>query len=177
MAAPLSRKNKRKSPFHKGHSGSRQGGGKARIGLNLTAMIDVVFLLLLYFMLATSFADREENFQLDLPDPRASAAADPFRLEDPPINIMVQSRGPAESDFIITTDEPALGNVAGSSDLYQRLTAGRFDRGGYLFSETQVFIIKPLHGTRWEHALEVFNVVVRAGFDSVYFAPPDGGTG
>ena len=32
------------------------------IGLNLTSMIDVVFLLLVYFMVATEFKTAEESF-------------------------------------------------------------------------------------------------------------------
>jgi biopolymer transport protein ExbD len=36
-------------------------------GLNLTPMIDVVFLLLIFFMLATTFMDPERDINLDLP--------------------------------------------------------------------------------------------------------------
>ncbi len=36
-------------------------------GLNLTPMIDVVFLLLIFFMLATTFMDPERDVNLDLP--------------------------------------------------------------------------------------------------------------
>jgi len=36
-------------------------------GLNLTPMIDVVFLLLIFFMLATTFMDPEKDINLDLP--------------------------------------------------------------------------------------------------------------
>ena len=37
------------------------------MGLNLTSMIDVVFLLLIYFMVATEFKTAEESFPMDLP--------------------------------------------------------------------------------------------------------------
>ena len=37
------------------------------IGLNLTSMIDVVFLLLIYFMVATEFRRAEASFPMDLP--------------------------------------------------------------------------------------------------------------
>jgi biopolymer transport protein ExbD len=36
-------------------------------GLNLTPMIDVVFLLLIFFMLASTFLDPERDINLDLP--------------------------------------------------------------------------------------------------------------
>ena len=37
------------------------------IGVNLASMIDVVFLLLIYFMVATDFRPGEQVFRLDLP--------------------------------------------------------------------------------------------------------------
>ena len=46
---------------------------RARIALNLTAMIDVVFLLLIYFMVATEFKAGEEIFRLDLPERQAAS--------------------------------------------------------------------------------------------------------
>jgi biopolymer transport protein ExbD len=43
--------------------------------INLTPMIDVVFTLLVFFMLATKFAERERELDVDLP--AASAANEP----------------------------------------------------------------------------------------------------
>ncbi|MEM1304889.1 MAG: biopolymer transporter ExbD [Planctomycetota bacterium] len=45
-------------------------------GPNLTPMIDVVFLLVVFFMVATEFTEREQDLQLALPEvPAAGAAA------------------------------------------------------------------------------------------------------
>ncbi len=46
--------------------------GKALASLNLTPLIDVVFLLLIFFLVATKFA--EEERELDIPLPEASEA-------------------------------------------------------------------------------------------------------
>ncbi|MHC4614422.1 MAG: ExbD/TolR family protein, partial [Planctomycetota bacterium] len=54
-------------PAHAAHTAARRRQRQARIGLNLTAMIDVVFLLLVYFMAATEFKLGEEIYRLDLP--------------------------------------------------------------------------------------------------------------
>ena len=42
--------------------------------LNMTPMIDVVFLLLIFFMVATSFAKIERDIELELPEVAAAAA-------------------------------------------------------------------------------------------------------
>ena len=43
--------------------------------LNLTPMIDVVFLLLVFFMVATTFLDPERELELELPEVRDQANA------------------------------------------------------------------------------------------------------
>ncbi|MFG0253109.1 MAG: biopolymer transporter ExbD, partial [Phycisphaerales bacterium JB038] len=76
MAEPSQAKLMQDTPVAHRSSRARRREQRASIGLNLTAMIDVVFLLLLYFLLATSFALNEEAFELELPDPVAGQAAD-----------------------------------------------------------------------------------------------------
>jgi biopolymer transport protein ExbD len=45
------------------------------IKLDLTPMIDVVFLLVIFFMAATKFSEREQDIDLNLPEVAAAAAA------------------------------------------------------------------------------------------------------
>jgi biopolymer transport protein ExbD len=61
---------------------------KQEVSVNLTPLIDVVFLLLIFFMVSTSF-NRETQIKLELPE----ASGDP--LETPPelIEISVDSEG------------------------------------------------------------------------------------
>ena len=42
--------------------------------LNLTPMIDVVFLLIIFFMVATKFSERERDIDLELPEVATAAA-------------------------------------------------------------------------------------------------------
>ena len=56
-------------------------GGRAELVLELTPMIDVVFLLLIFFMLATTFADPEREIDLDLPEAASSLVKDVDREE------------------------------------------------------------------------------------------------
>ena len=56
--------------------------------VNLTPMIDVVFLLLLFFMVSTSFI-RESSLKVDLPE----ATGETMQEEDKPIDIIINSEG------------------------------------------------------------------------------------
>src|SRR5215475_13095038 len=56
--------------------------------INLTPMIDVVFNLLIFFMLATRFADMERQFDVQLP---TAGSAQP--LSNPPDEIVVNVFG------------------------------------------------------------------------------------
>ena len=47
----------------------------ADLALNLAPMIDVVFLLLIFFMVATTFAEREKEMGLDLPSAESGEVA------------------------------------------------------------------------------------------------------
>jgi len=56
-------------------------------GLNLTPMIDVVFLLLIFFMLASTFMDPERDINLDLPT-SSEAGTLTEETEDLVVNVM-----------------------------------------------------------------------------------------
>jgi biopolymer transport protein ExbD len=72
-----------------------------RPGLNMGAMIDVVFLLLIFFMCTTSFKPREQSLAADLPQISSEAA----RREDfPPIYI--QLSGDADQVAITCDAKP-----------------------------------------------------------------------
>jgi biopolymer transport protein ExbD len=56
--------------------------------VNLTPMIDVVFLLLLFFMVSTSFI-RESSLKVDLPEATGKALTE----QDSPIDIIINTNG------------------------------------------------------------------------------------
>jgi biopolymer transport protein ExbD len=56
--------------------------------VNLTPMIDVVFLLLLFFMVSTSFI-RESSLKVDLPEASGQALTE----EETPIDIIIRANG------------------------------------------------------------------------------------
>jgi biopolymer transport protein ExbD len=158
------------APAEGRRSGARQRRRRrqSRIGLNLTAMIDVVFLLLVYFMAATEFKLGEEVYRLDLP--RRGIPADPFSLPRDPLRIVLASTGQA---CLIR-----LPGAHAQPESFQQLLAflqeNRRTEGvvGGLFEPDHPIVIEPSLTTRWEHAMEAFNAAVRARYTNITFAPP-----
>lgn len=74
--------------------------------VNLTPMIDVVFLLLLFFMVSTSFI-RESSLKVDLPEATGQALAE----QDKSIDIVINADGQFVVDTI-TLDKPSNEQLA-----------------------------------------------------------------
>lgn len=52
----------------------RTRGGRMAVGLDLTAMVDVVFLLIIFFMVSTTFISLETGLPVDLPQAQTAEA-------------------------------------------------------------------------------------------------------
>jgi biopolymer transport protein ExbD len=153
----------------------RIGRGRARLSLNLTAMIDVVFLLLIYFMVATEFKAGEEIYRLDLPERMASEQErDPFDLDEEPLRVLVTSVGPASSVARIQVEGP-WPQPSGFEELHDFLHRRLIGPGSTtgLFEEDHPVVIVPSSATRWEHAIEAFNAAARARYRNINFGKPE----
>jgi biopolymer transport protein ExbD len=140
----------------------------AQLGLNLTSMIDVVFLLLVYFMAATEFKLGEELYKLDLP--QRGHAADPFDLPREPLRIVVKSGRDGRATIQVPGfDDPPRDFKALQEFLRQRRQVG--DGTGGLFEPDHPILIEPQDNAMWEHAIEAFNAAVAARYTNVNFAP------
>jgi biopolymer transport protein ExbD len=83
--------------------------GNALVALNLTAMIDVVLLLLIYFMVASRLSEEERTLDIPLP---SAANAMPMTAEPSELVVNIDQSGtfivddqvikPAELDALIT---------------------------------------------------------------------------
>ncbi len=157
------------------HTTSRQRRGRARprITLNLTAMIDVTFLLLVYFMVATQFRLGEEVYRLDLPDRTGAAAADPFELDDEPLRVKVASTGSGPGGYSLRLDGPyRQPETFGQLRIF--LERRRIHPGGVggLFMPDHPIIIEPTSTAQWQHALEAFNAAATAEYTNVTLGKP-----
>ncbi len=140
------------------------------LALNMTPMIDVVFLLLTYFILASQFRAVERTTPAPIA-PRAGAlrALDPFELPLRPVVLGVRSHGDGAREFSLGSDDPALELSGALAGVVERLHAAL--RDGRL-SPDRPFIIRPEPAARWEHAVEVFHAARDAGLTTVRLAPP-----
>lgn len=111
-------------------------------------MIDVVFLLLIFFMVATTFAEKEKQMDIDLP---AADSGEEAVVESEMIDVYIRKDGSIVIDDVVM-DRPALEQ--------------RFARARAANPETAVTI----HGDRSSHleaATEVMDVCRMAGLTDI----------
>jgi len=141
---------------------AKRGRKKAKIGVPMTAMIDVTFQLLIYFILTTTFRQAEGQIPGTLPKAGASGAATMEKLQTP-IKITLHPVG--------NSNESVAYEVSGVHDRIvepQRLRevlAQRAQSGG---NESPV-IINARRDVRWRYVVEVFNQVVANEFKNIAF--------
>jgi|TARA_Y100000310_G_scaffold315424_1_gene365932 biopolymer transport protein ExbD len=61
---------------------------KSEVDINITPLIDVVFLLLIFFMVSTTFT-KETHLSIDLPE----ASADPLKIAKDQIDVSISKAG------------------------------------------------------------------------------------
>ena len=141
----------------------RRRCGSVPIGLNIASMIDVVFLLLMYFMVATDFSPAEESFRMDLPDRYVGSEA--FTLQDHPLQIEVITAGARTRPIYAIA---GWGTPTGSIDtLRGQLDRLRGDGGSVYFTADHPVEILVSPAVAWAAAVEAFNAAITAGFTHV----------
>ncbi len=132
--------------------------GTPTMHLNMTPMIDVVFLLLIYFVLVADFARPASLAGLDVAQ-RSDEAADPFALPEVPTVLTVTSEGPDPLAFSIESERTLFG--AGTSFEDEVADAAE------LLGARHAIIVRPAPDARWEHAVVVYRTLRNAGFERV----------
>jgi len=142
--------------------------------LNLVSMIDVVFLLFMYFLLTANFTLGEEVFLIDVPQTQQAGLDDPFELPDRPLVILIATVGPGPGDCSIRIDLPGLEPTPTFEALFRRLKDHQVRPGNStgLFTADSPIHILPTPQTRWEHTIEALNACVRAAYTNVRLLEP-----
>ena len=139
------------------------------IGVNLASMIDVVFLLLIYFMVATDFRPGEQVFRLDLPQRGEGLYEELFDQAEEPllIRLGVSSQEPGyrllmEGGWGNPRDIEALGRFMSTHRIGG---GGRRDQGWFTSDHPIVILAEP--AVSWSMVVGAFNAVAGAGYDVV----------
>jgi len=120
-------------------------------GLNLTPMIDVVFLLLIFFMLATTFMDPEKDINLDLPS-TSEGGTTSEEIEELIINVMI------DGSFVVN------GEAMDENGLLARMSQAAAQD-----PETQV-TIRGDRQTPYENIVRVMDYSQRSGLSNLAVA-------
>lgn len=149
----------------------RSGNKQPRMALNLTAMIDVTFLLVIYFVVTSSFSPGEGILTAKLPQGTGTAVLP--KLPTKPLSIIVSDTGPTGyrlsiEDFV--TENPPRD----FRELYELLVRLQYDKAQGRTLGTHKpddpVIIKPSGQVRWQHVVNAFNAAVRARYENIAFA-------
>lgn len=148
---------------HRSHRRPRQ----APLELNLTSCIDVVFLLLIFFIVTTQFTDREGSMPAflsggPLPEPRpqlplkvhvSSMGETGYRLDIQGHPVRPTSFGDLIAMMKQLRDQPEIGRTG-------------------LYAADNLVLIAPEEKVRWQHVVNAYNASRRAGFTQIAFDVP-----
>lgn len=146
---------------------------RAPISLNVTAMIDVIFLLMTYFLLIAQFHPREQAFAAENPvreeaEQVMSPETASFDLPERPIELTLRSVGNAPNEYVLGVESPLLTD-AGPITTFSELTRTLVLKRTKVLSLDQVFIVHAAKDARWEHAIGAMAALRSAGFEQIRF--------
>lgn len=120
-------------------------------GINLTPMIDIVFLLLIFFMVGTRFTEMEREFEIQLP---TVSEAQPLTSLPDEITINISADGEIHVD----------GNLMTIQELENRLETAKQN-----YADQSVIVRGDANGA-YQHVMDVLAVCNQAGITGVSLA-------
>lgn len=141
----------------------------ARMQLNLTSMIDVIFQLLIYFVITANFVIDEGVLTATLP--AGPGQPPPTDLEPPPQPVVIVL-SPVASIGVQISIEGQAHRFEDFTALRRHLEAvqrnpERGRTGPY--PPDHPFHLAPRQGLRWQHAVNGLNAAIAAGYSNVQF--------
>jgi len=140
----------------------KKGVGGEDMQLQMTSMIDVVFLLLIYFVITANFTIDEGTLLATMPG--NSAQDQPEDKLDPPTNIELTSADDGVTYSIVVDGQRIDNATALAGYMKNRVASGQM-------AKEDIVQIKPQSVVRWQHVVNVFNACVSAELENVGFAP------
>lgn len=131
--------------------------------LNMTPMIDVVFNLLIYFVLTTSFRAPEALFESRLPRTHGMLAGTEVPVS--PIRVKLLKAGPDPTQFAIQIE-----NFANVPRTFHELRSVlREIQGIEGYDEKTPVVITPADEIHWDYVLHAYNAVMEANYININF--------
>jgi len=134
--------------------------------VNIAPMIDVSFLLLIFFLVTTTFERAEGILSSAMPEERGERAAAALPIS--PIVVRVQQSGPDLEDVRLSIDR--FDDVPQRFDELPEFLSGVFEMPGF-DRDTPVVIVAG-NDVAWDHVVSCWNAAVRAGATQIAFAEP-----
>jgi biopolymer transport protein ExbD len=131
--------------------------------LNLAPMVDIVFLLLIFFVTTTTFRRAEGVLPARLP--RDSGVADAVALPVTPIVVHVTQTGSGPGEYELRVE-----NFVNAPTTFTGLAAFLADiQGNPGFDDETPVVIKAPEDVVWDHVVGCWNAAVRAGYKRISF--------
>jgi biopolymer transport protein ExbD len=140
-------------------------------GPNMTPLVDVVMVILIFLMLAGSFVGQEWFLVSNLPfsEKGAGAAAPPAGfIPDEPLDIRVDLR-PTGDGFIATAGQIRVDNNQDALTTQLLRMRKQLNAAGKTTDTIQVKI-NPGRNVKYKHLIAVYEAALRADFEKVAFA-------
>ncbi|MBB6430569.1 ExbD/TolR family protein [Algisphaera agarilytica] len=159
------------------HRSTRQRRGRrpAMVGeLNLTSMIDVIFQLLIFFVVTANFMIDEGVLSAKLPQGAGSPTASD---ELPREKITIRLMSDPSDDALVSIERGPVGSpirYASFGELAADLDRLRYDPDGSrldgIYEPDNPVLIEPQGTVRWQHVVNAFNAAISAKYTNVSFA-------
>ncbi len=138
---------------------------------NLSSMIDVIFLLLIYFVSTVNFTPDEGVLTAKLPQGSGQPTTTDLAPPQRPLNILLLAAGETDCRIRIEGYPQAPTNF---TELAAFLVQLQYDPAQGLnsgaFKPDNPVVIRPDAGVRWQHVANAFNAAVRARYTNINFA-------
>jgi biopolymer transport protein ExbD len=139
-------------------------------GPNMTPLVDVVMVILIFLMLAGSFAGVEHYLESNVPftDKGAGGAPPPPGfVPDEPLEIRVDS--PVPDRFVARAGQITVDDADKLRMLLQKMR-GQLENAGTKRDKVQV-VIAPGRNVKYKFLVEVYQAALQADFQKVGFSP------
>ena len=141
-----------------------RGGRRPLLGVSLTGMIDVVFNLLIFFVVITTAPQREGFLAGELP----SAPAEQGAVEVPELEIMIRVYAGERFDDCQVEMGGLERGLENFDELYKALAGMHTDEGG-LYEADNPVVLNLGAGVSVDQMVKTYNAVVLAGFSNIQF--------